>query len=172
MRDVAAFYDSEAETYDDRFADARCAEEERAVLSFIPDEKEVLDIGCGTGLYLRYRRPLYYVGIDPSEGMLNVLRRRHPIYAAGTIRTTLEGFSTPRRFPLIVSLFAAMNYVAPPDREAVKRLLAPSGRALLVYAKRGYYPKLHGDSNLPWYPPPDTEPYATVNNYEIHEVST
>lgn len=47
-------------------------------------KKRVLDIGCGTGLPLDLgiTEPVRYVGIDPSQGMLNRLVVKHPHTAA------------------------------------------------------------------------------------------
>lgn len=166
---VEAFYGRVASEYDRRYATDYCVREEVAILSFIrPLRGAVLDVGCGTGLLARHESLDDYVGIDPSDAMLDVFRREHPEYSGSLVHSTLENYQTDRTFDTIVSLFTAMNYVAPQDRGKVRQLLAPGGSAYLVYAERGYYPDLHGGVVLPWYPSPASEPYARINRYEIH----
>lgn len=54
----------------------RCLEKYFAYL--IPENKKVLEIGCGTGDLLAAVKPLYGVGIDFSENMISIARARHP----------------------------------------------------------------------------------------------
>lgn len=54
------------------------AELERICSRLIPPRKAVLEIGCGTGDILNSVRPERGLGIDLSEGMLAVARRKYP----------------------------------------------------------------------------------------------
>ncbi|RJP16668.1 MAG: glycosyltransferase [Candidatus Abyssobacteria bacterium SURF_5] len=54
------------------------AELERICSCMIPPRKSVLEIGCGTGDILNSVRPQRGVGIDLSNGMLEVARRKYP----------------------------------------------------------------------------------------------
>jgi glycosyltransferase involved in cell wall biosynthesis/ubiquinone/menaquinone biosynthesis C-methylase UbiE len=54
------------------------AELERICSQLIPPRKSVAEIGCGTGDILNSVRPQHGVGIDLSEGMINVARRKYP----------------------------------------------------------------------------------------------
>ncbi|MCH7710628.1 MAG: glycosyltransferase [Proteobacteria bacterium] len=54
-------------------------EEDRRYMRFlIPEGLSVLDLGCGTGQLLAALNPSRGVGIDFSEGMIEVARRNHP----------------------------------------------------------------------------------------------
>jgi ubiquinone/menaquinone biosynthesis C-methylase UbiE len=50
----------------------------QALADFAPDRPRLLDVGCGTGWYLRELEPLcaHTAGIDVSEGMLAQARKR------------------------------------------------------------------------------------------------
>jgi ubiquinone/menaquinone biosynthesis C-methylase UbiE len=50
------------------------------LLTSIPSAASLLEIGCGTGHFMRWLRdmPLQVVGLDRSPAMLNELRRRSP----------------------------------------------------------------------------------------------
>jgi SAM-dependent methyltransferase len=107
----------------------------RFILDHCPGGR-ALDVGCGTGaLALRLERAGYeMVGIDPSEGMLRVMREHAPgveaVLGSGTELPFEEG-----EFDLALSV-AAMHHIA--DPEAVRRALAemarvtrPGGRVLI-----------------------------------------
>lgn len=97
---------------------------------------EVLDVGCGTGLLATRLAGAGYgvTGVDPSEGMLEVLRARTPEVDA--VRGS--GTSLPLAddtFDLVLSV-AVMHHIA--DSEAVRQTLSemvrvakPSGRILV-----------------------------------------
>jgi ubiquinone/menaquinone biosynthesis C-methylase UbiE len=53
---------------------------ERYFSFFIPSGSRVLEIGCGTGELLNAVKPLYGVGIDFSEEMINIARESFPEY--------------------------------------------------------------------------------------------
>jgi SAM-dependent methyltransferase len=97
---------------------------------------QVLDVGCGTGLLAkRLVRAGYDVtGLDPSEGMLEVLRGRVPevdgVHGSGTALPFADN-----EFDLVLSV-AVMHHIADPDE--VRRALAemvrvtkPAGRILV-----------------------------------------
>ncbi len=83
---------------------------------------KVLDVGCGTGaLAARLVERGYEVaGIDPSEGMLAVLRERAPAVRAVVGSGTELPFED-QSFDLVVTV-ATLHHVAEPD--AVRRTLA------------------------------------------------
>lgn len=96
----------------------------------------VLDVGCGTGALAGRLTDRGYtvVGVDPSEGMLEVMRAQHPdveaIQASGAaLPLQSDGFD-------LVLTVAALHHVAEPD--AVRQTLGemtrvskPSGRILI-----------------------------------------
>ena len=76
-------YDAIAESYDSLFKDEVSIEENNKIASMLFDVPGIiLDVGCGTGLFLDILKvsPDEYFGIDPSNKMLEVFRKKHPGY--------------------------------------------------------------------------------------------
>jgi ubiquinone/menaquinone biosynthesis C-methylase UbiE len=70
-------YDSIAAAYDGRYERNDYSGIERALSEFLSVEaRRVLEVGCGTGHWLRAFRCRQPVGLDPAEGMLKVARSR------------------------------------------------------------------------------------------------
>jgi SAM-dependent methyltransferase len=53
-------------------------EDWRYLRFLVPEGQRVLDLGCGTGALLNQLKPSYGVGIDFSEGMVEIARAKHP----------------------------------------------------------------------------------------------
>ena len=62
------FYDTVATDYDSRFQNTVALIENALICANLPT-RNVLDLGCGTSLYLEYVTPDGYVGIDLSKAM-------------------------------------------------------------------------------------------------------
>jgi SAM-dependent methyltransferase len=96
------------------------------VAALCPAGAAVLDVGCGTGaLAGRLARAGYEVtGVDPSEGMLEVMRARSPevraVLASGTDLPLDDG-----AFDLVLSV-ATFHHIAEPG--AVRRTLGEMTR--------------------------------------------
>ena len=86
----------------------------------------VLDVGCGTGALARRLTALGYqvTGVDPSEGMLGVLRSRSPQIRALIASGTELPFG-PDSFDLVLTV-AALPPLAEP--QAVRATLAEMTR--------------------------------------------
>jgi SAM-dependent methyltransferase len=108
----------------------------RFVLRVRPPPARVLDVGCGTGALAARLAEVGYevVGIDPSQGMLDVMAKRAPeiesVHASAAEMPFEQG-----EFDLSLSV-ATMHHIAEPD--AVRRALAemvrvvrPAGRILV-----------------------------------------
>ncbi|HKI57284.1 MAG TPA: class I SAM-dependent methyltransferase [Trueperaceae bacterium] len=95
-------------------------------------EGPLLDLGCGTGNATApmVERGLEVVGVDASEAMLAVARRKLP--RVRFHRADFRRLRVPGRFGLVYSVFDALNnLLEPSDFEAmarhVHRLLLPGG---------------------------------------------
>jgi SAM-dependent methyltransferase len=86
----------------------------------------VLDVGCGTGALARRLSGLGYevTGVDPSEGMLEVMRERSPGVPAVRGSGTALPFE-PSSFDIVVSV-ATFHHIAEPG--AVRATLAEMTR--------------------------------------------
>jgi SAM-dependent methyltransferase len=138
-------YDEIADVYDTLFCDAASLQENVDVFVRIGDVtgKSVLDVGCGTGLFLDYATPLAYVGIDPSRGMLRRFRERHPEYAENVEQATVMSYAGDKvgaHFDLVAALFGVGSYLT----EEELRLLPLLGeRVFAMFYRPGYVPETY-----------------------------
>jgi SAM-dependent methyltransferase len=134
-----AHFDSIAEVYDETLpahvVEHYLGKRARFVVEHCPPGRG-LDLGCGTGaLAARLSAAGYEMtGVDPSEGMLDVLRSRAPDVRAVKASGTALPFPDDS-FDLVLSV-AVMHHLA--DPQDVRRTLAemvrvasPSGRILV-----------------------------------------
>lgn len=96
----------------------------------------ILDLACGTGTIslMLAVRGYQVVGIDGSEPMLEVARRKESISGAHVefIRGDLRSFEAPGAFDLVICLYDSLNNILEPEGiqqafQAVSRSLAPDG---------------------------------------------
>ncbi len=124
-------YDRVAGQYDTTFGRPLDLAENQIVFDALArfDGLNVLDVGCGTGLYLEHRKPGFYLGLDISNGMLDKARAKfpHKLFIQGDMA---HMGSLPRApFDVIMSTFGCMSYCLEPWclAEEVYRLLKPGG---------------------------------------------
>jgi ubiquinone/menaquinone biosynthesis C-methylase UbiE len=145
--EVESAYDAIAPRYDHAFNSRRCHVEDRQLAGRLNRflrgvEGDVLDVGCGTGAFLRltHWRADRYTGVDVSAGMLTEAITDHP--DATFIHASVEGMPLPSEyFEAVVSAFSALSYVAAPLRalQEIRRVLLPGGHCfLMVCAPRWY----------------------------------
>jgi ubiquinone/menaquinone biosynthesis C-methylase UbiE len=137
MKKVQAHYDEVAAIYDRRYSTGKgsqyYARLARQVLECLESDGLLLDIGCGTGLFLSRYLSLgnEAVGIDLSRGMIARARRRLPEseFLVGTAD------ALPFRensFDAVASLLT-FSYIQHPEEMVadVYRILRPGGRFAL-----------------------------------------
>ena len=137
------------------------------VAAFCP-RGSALDVGCGTGALAQRLAGIGYdvVGVDPSEGMLEIMRARSPETRAVKASGTSLPFDDDS-FDLVLTV-AAMHHIADPD--GIRRTLAemvrvakPSGR-ILVW---DHNPRNPYWSNLMARVPQDTGEERLIGEREI-----
>lgn len=135
----SSHFDSIAAVYDDSLPPHVVEHYLRKRTSFVLEHCPVgrgLDVGCGTGaLASRLAQAGYdMTGVDPSEGMLEVLRERAPAIRAMKASGTDLPFDN-ESFDLVLSV-ATMHHVADPTDvrlvlAEMVRVAKPSGRILV-----------------------------------------
>jgi ubiquinone/menaquinone biosynthesis C-methylase UbiE len=142
--EVIGKYDATAEVYDRRYAQIQRRKYE-VVESFLPGRcGAVLDLGCGSGLFLESlaRRSAVLVGIDISGRMLEKAGRRGK---AMMVRGDAENLPfADGCFDVVVSVTVLQN-LPDPGRAVreVARVLKRGGLAILTSLK-----KKHGPDDL------------------------
>jgi SAM-dependent methyltransferase len=135
----SSHFDSIASAYDESLpvhvVEHYLRKRTRFVLAHCP-RGDGLDVGCGTGLLAERLANAGYqmVGVDPSEGMLEILQARtplvHPVHASGTSLPFDDD-----SFQLVITV-AVMHHIADPDQvrqtlAEMVRVVKPSGRVLV-----------------------------------------
>lgn len=134
---LPAPYDPIAKVYDDLFSDEASRAEDAALFDMLPQSDSVLDIGCGTGIFLEHRQPAGYTGIDPSRAMIDRFVTK---FGDGkTVCTKFEDFYGGK-YDLIVSLFGSASYIEPAALERIPAMLKPGGSYFLMFFRPGYVP--------------------------------
>jgi hypothetical protein len=136
-------YDRLAPQYDKRYSDPLYLLENTELFERLQPYLigSVLDVGCGTGLFLDYITwPRgYYVGIDPSQGMMNEFLRKHPYQTFFQVpfEKYADDWSQTFPFDTSISLFGAASYV----RDTHYQALLESGiNYFFMFYKENYLP--------------------------------
>ena len=120
-RELRRRYDSTAGRYDRRYEEIQSRKYE-AVAPHIPKTGRILDVGCGTGLFLPSlaERAQLVVGVDLSAEMLRGVRERAG--AAELVQADADHLPFPdRSFDAVVAITLLQNM---PDPERTVRELA------------------------------------------------
>ncbi len=177
----ATDYDLIAPKYDSIFADQKSINEEVDLFDLLDIKGRVLDIGCGTGMFLDHMVGFFtdYVGIDPSKNMIEIAAQKHRYLSnVQFFNCKLEHFSLGK-FDTIVALFGSASYLSNikrPHKTAILDMLAPGGTAYLMYYGQGYFPvtyqksgiDLHRSHHTPqWTPDDGAFSIGDFNNYSL-----
>lgn len=115
----STLYDHIATVYDKMWLDPSDLEENREVARLIFSRFKdyaptTLDVGCGSGLMLdlQITSPAIYTGIDPSQGMLNQLVRKHPNVSRLIPAKAEDVIFEQRRHDLVLATFASASYLS------------------------------------------------------------
>lgn len=129
-------YEQMAHVYDLLYSFKDYAADTRVLLRLLrgrlrPPGKRLLEVGCGTGLYLEHLRKRFdVVGLDLEPAMLRAARRRVP--GVPLHRADMRDFDLGSEFDLVLCLFSTIGY-ARNRRElraalrCMARHLAPGG---------------------------------------------
>jgi ubiquinone/menaquinone biosynthesis C-methylase UbiE len=131
------------------------AEEERALLRLLPPGESLLEVGAGTGYWLRRLPYPRKVGLEPSEAMRRLGQARAPeaVWVAG------RGEDLPfaeGSFDLVL-LFTTLEFVEDVEKtlSEARRVLRPGGALVLAILEAlspwaALYRRLGEKGVLPW----------------------
>lgn len=141
------FYDTIAEKYDDEYHYNLALAENQFITDLIKKENihegNVLDLGCGTGLFLDYipKDKSQYYGIDISSNMLNKMKEKHP--GANAVKMNITDIVKNFRmnsFDSVISLFGSLAYIEDTGEaiDGIYNLLKPGGKFFLMVPTEKY----------------------------------
>ena len=133
-------YDSVASLYDNTFEDIAVRNDElswlRRQLSTMPSAR-LLDIGCGTGSFLRAIEDLVEQadGVDLSSGMIEQARKRALANGSSTQFTRIDGPRLPfadNTFDVVTSILSFRYLDWDPIIAEILRVMKPGGHLLVI----------------------------------------
>ena len=124
----------------------------------VPDGARLLEVACGTGLYLEPLRTWYAVqGLDINAPMLAIAAERLP--GVELTHGDMAAFSLPQPVDVVACLFSSIAYLHGPERlteaaQCFARALRPGGVCVVepFVSPTGFY---DGRPNLDTYDSPD-----------------
>jgi SAM-dependent methyltransferase len=145
-------YDEVAAQYDQIWSGPQALAEDKEIMSMLAyNGNSVLDIGCGTGLFLDHHPDAQsYFGCDPSMAMLNRLTAKHPdaIVYPLTFEECLPALNGTK-YDYVISLFGSPSYINPRSLAKIDSILKPDGRLFLMFCSPAYSPVTHDYINSP-----------------------
>ena len=141
---------------------------------FIPPDRTVLEIGCGTGDLLGAVRPRRGLGIDLSDEMVRIARAKHPglEFRAGD----MEALDLDERFDYVIlsDLVGTLEDIWKAFR-GLRRVVRPDTRLVVTYFNYLWAPALKlverlglkmGQQVENWLPLDDLENFFYLNGFE------
>lgn len=131
-------YDETAGFYDRRYEDTQRAKYRMVTKNLPRGSKRILDLGCGTGMFLEELCAEFVVGVDASPEMLKVAKGR----ARGVALVRADADALPfadGSFDAVVSVTLLQNMPNPAVTvREVARVLNLGGVTVLTVLKRKY----------------------------------
>lgn len=143
-------YDEIAQDYTEFFSKQEYVDEDDKLVELVKSlceiKGKILEIGCGNGRVTKKFnfQPDNYIGIDPSENMLNIFKETNLKH----IHTSFEDFKTDEKFDFIFSLYGSPSYIKPHYLSKISELLNPKGWFFLMFYADGYIPITHEIFNI------------------------
>jgi len=147
---VRMAYDRIASSYDLHYRDNFSVAENAVIKQYLARKGftngRVLDLGCGTGLLITMFNipPTYYAGLDVSEGMLTVARRKFPNHHF--VQASMDNIPFgDAEFDRVICLFGGISYVKSHHLSAtireIFRVLRAGGRLFIMAYGKAHYCK-------------------------------
>lgn len=153
-------FDDIALTYDTIFDGEFFKEENKLLFNKLGYEHgSVLDVGCGTGIFLDYEIPEAYVGVDISKTMLEVLKDKHDHRKMRLINTTIKDLYLPEKYNYVIALYGQGSYLSDSEMSKLVDYAKDDGKVFIMIYKEGIIPYVNRFTNLE----PD---YNTLHDYE------
>jgi len=145
MKEVSAqeFYDKIAYKYEKEYKNRTDIAEDKMIMKQLDIDKKsvVLDLGCGTGLFLEYHKDShFYFGIDVSKKMVQIARKKNHENANWIEDCRIENIDKFEKgyYNRIISLFGSLSYIKDMERViriAYKKLRRDGKLFFMVYSK-------------------------------------
>lgn len=149
-------YNCIAKEYDEWYGDEISIIQNNFLFNILEKEEffngKILDIGCGTGLLLEYKKlnPKNYLGIDCSDKMCNIARKKFPEY--NFLETSFEDLElNDDGYDNLISLFGPLSYIKDDNiiAKRTRELLKSGGRFFYIfYNTEIYLPSFEKELNL------------------------
>lgn len=176
-------YDNIADGYESAFSEEYFADEDvqtAALISRHNTSGRTLEIGCGSGMVTRnlmFNRE-QFIGIDPSENMLEKFKAVPQLADLTTVNTDFESFADSQPFNFVFATYGAASYVRPEFWTRLPDILERGGSFLLMFYADDYVPVTHiySEGEMPYFSATEFTAYynadvkkSRVGNYVVIE---
>lgn len=145
LEEMSAFFSARVEDYDRHMLEEvnGCREGYERMARLVPaNARDILDLGCGTGLELdalfKIRNELSITGIDLTQAMLDALRKKHPDQSMNLICGSYFDVDFGKKCFDAALSFQTMHHFKPEKKLELYGRLAQSLRPGGVYIECDY----------------------------------